>query len=71
MAIFATFQILFILRVLCVFWFFFFLNRTTQCDYWSLSLLFTAFYFQFCFRDTEKKKKKTKKLQMGTREWQI
>ena len=32
MAIFATFQILLILRVLTVFLFFFF-NRTTQCDY--------------------------------------
>ena len=57
MAIFATFQLLLILRVLTVFSFFFF-NRTTQCDHLFLSLLLTASYFQFCLRDTRKKDKK-------------
>ena len=49
---------------------FFFLIEQLNVIIGSLSLLFTALYFQFCLRDTEKKKN-TKKLQVGTREWQI
>ena len=38
--------------------FVFFLIEQLNVIIGSLSLLFTALYFQFCLRDTEKKKKK-------------
>ena len=40
--------------------FFFFLIEQLNVIIGSLSLLFTALYFQFCLRDTEKKKKDKK-----------
>ena len=57
MAIFATFQILLILRVLTVFLFFFFIEQLNVIICF-LSLLLTAFYFQFCSQDTGKKRTK-------------
>ena len=60
MAIFAIFQILLILRVLTVFFnFFFFLIEQLNVIIGFLSLLLTAFYFQFCLRDTEKKNRQS------------
>ena len=57
MAIFAIFQILVILRILTVFSNCFFLIEQLNVIIGFLSLLLTAFYFQFCLRDTEKKKR--------------
>ena len=60
MAIFATFQILFILRVLCVFSFFFFLNRTTQYDYWFFVSTVYSVLFSILLPRHRKKKKRLK-----------
>ena len=65
MPIFATFQILLILRVLTVFFFRIERLNVTIC---FMSLLLTVFYFQFCLRDIGKER--TKELPLGTREWQ-
>ena len=61
MAIFGIFQILLILLVLTVFsnCFFFFLIEQLNVIIGFLSLLLTAFYFQFCLRDTEKKNRQS------------
>ena len=50
--------------------FFFFFNRTTRCDYWFfVSTLYRILFSILLAR--HRKKKTTKKLQVGTREWQI
>ena len=57
MAIFATFQILLILRVLCVFSGFF--NRTTQCDYWFfVSTLYSILFLILLARHRKNKPQK-------------